>query len=836
MAGGSVDKRAAARQEAIEWVQRLCGAVRQAVEADRVIAWLYDAPKQAVSPFAVDQPAGDAEVPAAWRSIPLAEMPAAVAVLIESQPTEIGDAQDDDRLPAELSADLGITSVRFEPLIAGGTVGMISIEPAPRDAGPELHSLLTMVAAAVARAGGMLESDRHQSETSFLLELTEAATKAPSLDEMLIVVCERMARALGARRATVLLHEEGRLVPRASRHADGSRDIADWDAMRQTPLPGAQVAFDSGEPVLVDGAGDPLVGNWAASGFEIKSLLAVPLGMAPNVIGAIVLDDPAPEKFSKDDVRLAASAAAHVAPTIEQARTSDQRGWHLRAATAIRRLLEDGARASSVVEAGEVLARVTRDAIEAETATLLLRDEEDRVEHVMSVGANGRFEQALQDLIGDVPTQEFRAWRIAAQQPKPIFVENARASRLLPPDLVAALSLKSYVVVPLVSPTRPLGLVILAHTQAPRPWSNEERRLVEQLALEGSLVVENAVLRAAEQERLEQLAHQAFHDSLTQLPNRALFADRLAHALERTNRRQAAVAVLFLDLDDFKPINDSYGHEAGDQLLTAVAQRITACVRPEDTVARLGGDEFTILLEDIADARYAIAVAERIEASLRDPFQVAGHEATVTASVGIAVSSGRESTPEDLIRDSDRAMYLAKRKGRARHEVVGGAPLEVEPEEDLAPEEDLGRDHDREPDEDAFDDAQRDEATTDGGLSTQGPDAGEVLAVQEMAAEISIEEALVVERADPIPLDDEYEDEPESPDVEAERFDQAEAVALDEAEDTDGPPDEPLAITEEEHQQPAPENPGPPPEHSEEGAAALTEARRRRRLRFPPRR
>ena len=130
-----------------------------------------------------------------------------------------------------------MSSVRFEPLIAGGTVGMISIEPAPRDAGAELHSLLTMVAAAVARAGSMLESDRHQSETSFLLELTEAATKAPSLDEMLIVVCERMARALGVRRATVLLARGRPPGPARVAHADGSRDTAEWEAMRQSPSP-----------------------------------------------------------------------------------------------------------------------------------------------------------------------------------------------------------------------------------------------------------------------------------------------------------------------------------------------------------------------------------------------------------------------------------------------------------------------------------------------------------------------------------------------------------------------------------------------------------------------
>ena len=145
--------------------------------------------------------------------------------------------------------------------------------------------------------------------------------------------------------------------------------------------------------------------------------------------------------------------------------------------------------------------------------------------------------------------------------------------------------------------------------------------------------------------------------------------------------------MLFLDLDDFKPINDHFGHDAGDRLLTAVAERIRACVRPEDTVARLGGDEFTVLLEDIVDVRYAIAVAERIEEALHEPFPIDGHEATVTASIGIAVSSGRDATPEDLMRDSDQAMYLAKRKGRARHEVFAAGTAT----EGSAPEPSRGR-------------------------------------------------------------------------------------------------------------------------------------------------
>ena len=805
MAGGSVDKRAAARQEAIQWVQRLCAAVRQAVGGDRAIAWVYDAPRQAVSPLAVDSPMGIDTVPSEWDSTPLARMPAAVAVLVEGRPVEIEDAQNDERIPPELAADLGITSVRFEPLIAGGVVGMLSIEPAPRDTGAEFQSLLTTVAASVARAGSMLESDRHQSETSFLLELTEAASRAPSLDEMLIVLCERMARAVDARRTTMFLAEDGRLVPRASRHADGSRDPAEWDAIRQAPpLPAAQVAFDSGEPVVVNRPGDPLIGEWAASTFEVQSLIAVPLGEAPNVSGVIVIDDSRPNRFSTDTVRLVTTAASHMAPTIEQARTSDERGWHLLAATAIRRLLEEGARATSVPEAGEVLARITREAIEAETATVLLRDDEDRVEHVLTVGANAEFELRLSGLVGNVPTGDFRAWRIAARQPKPIFVENARASRLLPPELVESLSIKSYVVVPLVSASRPLGLVILSHQHAPRPWSNEERRLVEQLALEGSLVIENAALRAAEQERLTELAHQAFHDGLTELPNRTLFADRLQHALERTKRRKTAAAVLFLDLDDFKPINDNFGHDAGDKLLVAVAERITACVRPEDTVARLGGDEFTVLLEDIADVRYAIAVAERIESSLRDPFQVNGHEATVTASIGIAVSTGRESSPEDLMRDSDSAMYMAKQKGRSRYEVFRGANA-------AAPER---------------------PAPDDTPVAQSPPPSDDELAVEQIVKEIWTDEALVVERADRPPFDDGLDDEEE-----------AEAAALDEPGGDEEPgydeepgPAEPGAV---EPAAPAPEARAAGDNQDgaqDEGAEALTEARRRRRLRFPPRR
>jgi diguanylate cyclase (GGDEF)-like protein len=166
-----------------------------------------------------------------------------------------------------------------------------------------------------------------------------------------------------------------------------------------------------------------------------------------------------------------------------------------------------------------------------------------------------------------------------------------------------------------------------------------------------------------------QLAHQAFHDALTGLPNRALFSDRLDHALTRAARRGVLVAVLFLDLDRFKVVNDSLGHDVGDQLLVAVAELLRNCVRSGDTVARLGGDEFTVLLEDLATPADASQVAERIMAAMQAPFQLAGHEVCVSASLGIALSSGKGSTPEDLLRDADAALYRSKNRGKARYEV-----------------------------------------------------------------------------------------------------------------------------------------------------------------------
>ncbi len=206
----------------------------------------------------------------------------------------------------------------------------------------------------------------------------------------------------------------------------------------------------------------------------------------------------------------------------------------------------------------------------------------------------------------------------------------------------------------------PFG-VLVVQAMASRSFGQGDVDFLQALA--------NVLADALERQAIEDaIRERAVHDPLTGLPNRVLFVDRLEHALARLGRAGSLCAILFLDLDHFKLVNDSLGHHVGDDLLTAAAPRLKQALRSSDTVARFGGDEFGILLEDIASERDAIETAERIATIFARPFVLSGSEHFVTTSIGIAVARGGEQADE-LIRDADAAMYRAKDRGRARYEV-----------------------------------------------------------------------------------------------------------------------------------------------------------------------
>lgn len=222
---------------------------------------------------------------------------------------------------------------------------------------------------------------------------------------------------------------------------------------------------------------------------------------------------------------------------------------------------------------------------------------------------------------------------------------------------------------PMIVNGRTIGTVELVSLRGLR-LIDRQVGLAQTMANEAAVMLENARLYA-------QVRHQAFHDHLTGLPNRALLGDRIEHALARGRRGNPLVALLFLDVDDFKVVNDSFGHDAGDQVLVTVAARLQRLVRPSDTVARLSGDEFGILLEDLEHGADAEATAARLVEAFEQPIEVVGRTIAVSVSVGVAAGTAATTSSDDLFRNADFAMYRAKSLGKGRHRLYNASEREA---------------------------------------------------------------------------------------------------------------------------------------------------------------
>jgi diguanylate cyclase (GGDEF)-like protein len=319
-------------------------------------------------------------------------------------------------------------------------------------------------------------------------------------------------------------------------------------------------------------------------------------------------------------------------------------------------------------ESFDRVARLAAGSLRAPVAIVSLLDD-DRHVVKSSIGLTGRSR-----VWRKVPLALGYARQVVSAG-RPMFVGNTDEKMLLDaesdertPDGVA------YAVVPIMTNDgQVIGTVCVIDT-APHAWTHTEINCLMDIA--ASLVTE-LELRSDLSLKLqthEHLLYSTLHDALTGLPNRSLFTERLRHAMRRAARHPDNLfAVLFLDLDRFKEVNDNLGHFAGDELLRAVARRLEACIRPEDTVARLSGDEFAILLESINEASDAGRVAERIEEALSFPINLAGAEVVTSASMGIVTSSMAHDQPEQLLRSADMAMYRAKAAGRARYEMFDRA-------------------------------------------------------------------------------------------------------------------------------------------------------------------
>jgi diguanylate cyclase (GGDEF)-like protein/PAS domain S-box-containing protein len=325
------------------------------------------------------------------------------------------------------------------------------------------------------------------------------------------------------------------------------------------------------------------------------------------------------------------------------------------------------ARDAPLAETLTALAKV----IEAEAAgarcAILLLDESS--ETLTVAAAPSLVDVGLHEADGLVVGPESGSSGTAVHRREPVIVADVAGDPLWRESRSIALArgIRAAWSVPIIAADgdRVLGTLTVYFDESRRPGPAEVR-LLELAAHLADIAIERSQAQA-------RLAHQAAHDALTGLPNRVFFLDRAAVALARTQRSRSSVAVLFLDLDRFKFINDSLGHDAGDRLLFSLARRLQEVIRPGDTVARFGGDEFTILCENIADEAHALSIAERVGQVVTAPFALGEAEVFVTMSIGIALASGSRTRPEALVENADAAMYRAKARGGNRREVFDQA-------------------------------------------------------------------------------------------------------------------------------------------------------------------
>ena len=318
-------------------------------------------------------------------------------------------------------------------------------------------------------------------------------------------------------------------------------------------------------------------------------------------------------------------------------------------------LLEVGRAVNSVLDLPKVLEVITNSALEllgGSHGSIMLLEKDDRLRAVCVVGNEAARDATV--ALGDAIAGQ------VGQSKEAVLVEGSLSCEDREKRVDSALS------VPLMNRGELVG--VLNINAAPgRSFTEYELRAVSLFGEQAATAIANARMYENERAHSAELEHRAFHDPLTQLPNRALLTKRVDWALSDPMR--TSIAVLFLDLDDFKQINDTAGHGVGDLVLVAVAERIQHALRKDSLVARLGGDEFAVLVCGGVEEEGAAAVARRVLGALSDPLRLGDHRIQVSGSVGVAVSGGEDMTSEELLRNADLAMYAAKHEGKRRFAV-----------------------------------------------------------------------------------------------------------------------------------------------------------------------
>ncbi|WP_276970745.1 sensor domain-containing phosphodiesterase [Ferrimicrobium acidiphilum] len=488
-------------------------------------------------------------------------------------------------------------------------------------------------------------------QTELFLQLAEIVSTTTRTGPALALACERLATILDCTRVSIFLLKNGQVIPRMSRFANGVIAPGQWDEFRTSSAANNPPAVVS--DVLVRGV--PVVcstyeNDWWSQHFDIASMMAVPIGNSSHPLGVLVADSQVPYEFRPEQIRLATALGVQLGGIVALARQIEEQHTRLGFAEASRELYQKGSLSTTTLGVAETLARVTAKVLGGPIAWSITVNTTGSITQVTSFGVPRDTQEKVRVALEGKPFVSTALGGIVGPEWTPLPIDEEISN-----DDFGLFGVRSGWCIPISCLQENLvALVIVGGPSAGDFAEARHRDLVNFLAQETSLIAENAILR-------EHDHYQATHDSLTSLANRAAFEDYLAHALAIATRTSGHLAVLLLDLNRFKDVNDTLGHHIGDALLNEVAQRLTSVMREADVVARLGGDEFVILLSTSADISGAKVAAKRLVTALEQPLLVAHRSIWIGASIGIACFPEHGTDPQTLLHRADLAMYEAKR-------------------------------------------------------------------------------------------------------------------------------------------------------------------------------
>ena len=389
---------------------------------------------------------------------------------------------------------------------------------------------------------------------------------------------------------------------------------------------------------------------------NIVSELCIPLFDKDKPFGIINIETSKAAALSEEDLGMMLSLSKQVSIAIENAQLYERVRTDLRRTQALHEISQAITASDSLAELLQTISHNILDAVDAQwVVTYTLDVPRQKVINAASVST---FATPLETLGFDDLWNSLSGWvlREGKSTLSPKTEVGVRENATVTQQRIEQ-HIGSVIVTPLLFDGKQLGTISVLKHQDEADFTQEDVQLIESIA--------NQVVVALEQRQLlDQIEHQAYHDALTGLPNRLLFEDRLEQSIARAKRSGFPFALLFIDLDGFKHVNDTLGHQIGDELLKAVTKRLSGIMRESDTLARMGGDEFAFILNDLRNPPDAVRVAERYLSLFKDPFVIEGHELFITASIGVCLYPNDGEDAETLLRHSDSAMYRAKHLGK----------------------------------------------------------------------------------------------------------------------------------------------------------------------------